>query len=136
MHKYVQTPYLLNVRKLNLNIYDIYFRESKIIRTMVPCVIRKKAVPLQKFFKYRNMKSKEQLKRDSGKVLRSLRYKKSEEAEVKLTQADIAYSSGISVRYYNELENGKKLPTIDSLMKIAESYKMSLSDICKQIEEY
>lgn len=103
---------------------------------MVPCVIRKKAVPLQKFFKYRNMKSKEQLKRDSGKVLRSLRYKKSEEAEVKLTQADIAYSSGISVRYYNELENGKKLPTIDSLMKIAESYKMSLSDICKQIEEY
>lgn len=104
--------------------------------TIVPCNARKKAVPLQKFFKIHDMKSKELLKRDSGNVLRSLRYKKSEEADVKLTQADIAYSSGISVRYYNELENGKKLPTIDSLMKIAESYKMTLSEICKQIEEY
>ncbi len=99
-------------------------------------LISQKSSIFAKNFKYRNMKSKEQLKRDTGKVLRSLRYKKSEEAEVKLTQADIAYSSGISVRYYNELENGKKLPTIDSLMKIAESYKMTLSDICKQIEEY
>lgn len=89
-----------------------------------------------KNFEENGMKTKEQLKRDTGKVLRSLRYKKSDEAEVKLTQADIAYSSGISVRYYNELENGKKLPTIDSLMKIAETYKMTLSEICKQIEQF
>ncbi len=69
-------------------------------------------------------------------VLRSLRTKKSKEEDVNLTQADIAYDAGISVRYYNKLENAKTIPTIDTLMKIAGTYKMSLSDICKQIEEY
>ena len=74
--------------------------------------------------------------RDTGVILRSLRTKESQEAEVNLTQADIAYGAGISVRYYNKLENGKTIPTIDTLTKIAGTYKMSLSEICKQIEEY
>lgn len=63
------------------------------------------------------MKSKEQLKRDTALVLRQLREK-------------------ISVRYYNKLEGGKTLPTIDTLSKIANAYKMTLSDLCKLIEEY
>lgn len=83
-----------------------------------------------------NMKTKERLQRDTALVLRSLRTKKSKEEDVNLTQADIAYDAGISVRYYNKLENAKTIPTIDTLMKIAGTYKMSLSDICKQIEEY
>ena len=82
------------------------------------------------------MKSKEQLKRDTALVLRQLREKKSEEDEVKITQSDIAEYAEISVRYYNKLEGGKTLPTIDSLSKIANAYKMTLSDLCKLIEEY
>ena len=91
---------------------------------------------MQKFFKIGIMKTKEQLKRDTSSVLKSLRSKKSQEEEIRLTQEDVAYGAGISVRYYNDLENGKKLPTLDTLMKIAYSYKMTLADICKQIEEY
>lgn len=82
------------------------------------------------------MKSKEQLKRDTASVLKSLRSKKSQEEDVRLTQEDLAYGAGISVRYYNDLENGKKLPTLEILMKIAYSYRMTLAEICKQIEEY
>ena len=81
------------------------------------------------------MKSKEQLKLDTAKVLKSLR-KKSQEEDVRLTQEDLAYDAGISVRYYNDIENGKKLPTLEVLMKIAYAYKMSLAELCKQIEEY
>lgn len=87
-------------------------------------------------FQIRNMKTKEQLKHDTSSVLKSLRSKKSQEEEIRITQEDVAYDAGISVRFYNDLENGKKLPTIDTLMKIAYSYKMTLADICKQIEEY
>lgn len=82
-----------------------------------------------------NMKSKALLMRHTALVLRSLRTKNSQEG-LNLTQTDVANEAGISVRYYNDLENGKKLPTLDTLMKIAESYKMTLADICKQIEEY
>lgn len=81
------------------------------------------------------MKSKEQLKLDTAEVLKSLR-KKSQEEDVRLTQEDLAYEAGISVRYYNDLENGKKLPTLEVLMRIAYAYKMTLAEICKQIEEY
>lgn len=81
------------------------------------------------------MKSKEQLKLDTAKVLKSLR-KKSQEEDVRLTQEDLAYDAGISVRYYNDIENGKKLPTLEVLMKIAYAYKISLAELCKQIEEY
>ena len=82
------------------------------------------------------MKSKELLMRDTALVLRSLRRTKSESGIAELTQAEIAYSAGISVRYYNKLENGKTLPTIDTLSRIAESYHISLSEISKLIEEY
>ena len=82
------------------------------------------------------MKTKEQLMRHTALVLRGLRTKKSQEAELNLTQTDIAQDAGISVRYYNKLENAKTLPTIETLMKIAETYKMSLAEICQQIEEY
>lgn len=82
------------------------------------------------------MKSKELLMRDTALVLRLLRRKNSESGMTDLTQADIANSAGISVRYYNKLENGKTLPTIDTLSRIAESYHLSLSEISKLIEEY
>ena len=82
------------------------------------------------------MKSKELLMRDTALVLRLLRRTNSESGMTDLTQADVANSAGISVRYYNKLENGKTLPTIDTLSRIAESYHLSLSEISKLIEEY
>lgn len=81
------------------------------------------------------MKTKVRLKKDVGIVLRGLRYQKSVEADVKLTQNDIANESGVSLRYYNKLENGLSMPTIDALLKIASIYDMTLSELCKLIEE-
>ena len=82
------------------------------------------------------MKTKEKLMHDTGAVLRNMRDKKSKEDDVRLTQSDIADYAGLSVRYYNKMENGKTIPTIDTLMKIANAYKTTLTEICKQIEEY
>jgi transcriptional regulator with XRE-family HTH domain len=82
-----------------------------------------------------NMKTKVRLKKDVGIVLRGLRHQKSVEADVKLTQSDIANDSGLSLRYYNKLENGLAIPTIDVLLKIANIYDMTLSDLCKLIED-
>ena len=82
------------------------------------------------------MKTKEMLMRDTAQVLKNLRQQKSQENDLKLTQEDVALGANISVRYYNKLENGKTLPTLDTLMKIADSYKIALADICKLIEEY
>lgn len=81
------------------------------------------------------MKTKVRLKKDVGIVLRGLRHQKSVEADVKLTQSDIANDSGLSLRYYNKLENGLSIPTIDVLLKIANIYDMTLSELCKLIEE-
>lgn len=81
------------------------------------------------------MKSKDKLMQDTGTVLKMLRERKSKEDEMKLTQNELAEYAGMSVRYYNKLEKGKSIPTIDTLMKIAEAYKMTLSEICRMIEE-
>ena len=98
------------------------------------CIYKKSCTFAQNFGV--DMKSKELLMRDTALVLRLLRRKNSESRMTDLTQADIANSAGISVRYYNKLENGKTLPTIDTLSRIAESYHLSLSEISKLIEEY
>ena len=98
------------------------------------CICKKSCTFAQNFGV--DMKSKELLMRDTALVLRLLRRKNSESGMTDLTQADIANSAGISVRYYNKLENGKTLPTIDTLSRIAESYHLSLSEISKLIEEY
>lgn len=82
------------------------------------------------------MKTKEELKKHTGLVLRQLREKQRQDEGINLTQVDIASGAGLSVRYYNKLENGKTIPTIDTLLKIADAYKMTLADICKLIEEY
>ncbi len=74
-----------------------------------------------------------ELKKKIGMVLRDLR--KTNE-DLALTQSEIADYAGVSLRYYNYLENGKKMPTIETLSKIASVYKMKLSEVCKLIEEY
>lgn len=80
----------------------------------------------------------DKLKRVIGLVLRNLResHNQSVSKEERLTQSDIADFAGLSTRYYNYLENGQKMPTIETLIKIAEAYKMPLSELCKHIENY
>ena len=80
----------------------------------------------------------DRLKKVIGLVLRNLResHNQSVIKEESLTQSDIADFAGLSTRYYCSLENGKKMPSIDTLAKIAEAYKMPLSELCKHIENY
>lgn len=82
------------------------------------------------------MKTKEQLKKDTANVLKNLRIQAAKEVGFRLTQADVANDASLSVRHYNDLENARKLATIDTLMKIAYSYKITLAELCKLIEEY
>lgn len=65
------------------------------------------------------------LKNKIGVALRKLRLSQ----EGKLSQEDIADYSGISTRYYCDLENGKKMPSIKVLINIARTYKLSLAEL-------
>ena len=47
----------------------------------------------------------------------------------------IADEIGISVRYYHDLETGKKMPTLAVIEAIASVYQMKLSQLCRLIEE-
>lgn len=53
----------------------------------------------------------------------------------KITQQEIADEIGISVRYYHDLETGKKMPTLAVIEAIASVYQMKLSQLCRLIEE-
>ncbi len=70
------------------------------------------------------------LKSKIGFNLRKLRIMQ----DGKLSQADVADYADISTRYYCDIENGKKLPSLYVLYKIAKSYKMSLSELIQLLE--
>lgn len=55
--------------------------------------------------------------------------------DVKLTQKDVADEADLSLRFYQDLESGKKTPSLKTVEKIAHAYSMKLSDLCKIIEE-
>lgn len=56
-------------------------------------------------------------------------------SEIKITQQEIADEIGISVRYYHDLETGKKMPTLAVIDSIASVYQMKLSELCRLIED-
>ena len=56
-------------------------------------------------------------------------------SEIKLTQKDIADEANLSIRFYQDLESGKKTPSLETVEKIAHAHSMKLSDLCKIIEE-
>lgn len=56
-------------------------------------------------------------------------------SELKLTQRDVAEEAGVSLRYYQSLEAGKKMPSLDTLDKLARAHSMRLSELCRIIEE-
>lgn len=72
----------------------------------------------------------EDLKNKIGIGLRRLRLYQ----EGKLSQEEIADYSGISTRYYCDLENGKKLPSIKVLLNIAKTYKMTLAELIQLLD--
>lgn len=55
--------------------------------------------------------------------------------DVKLTQKDVADEADLSLRFYQDLESGKKRPSLETVEKIAHAHSMKLSDLCKIIEE-
>lgn len=55
--------------------------------------------------------------------------------DVKLTQKDVADEADLSIRFYQDLESGKKRPSLETVEKIARALSMKLSDLCKIIEE-
>ncbi len=58
-----------------------------------------------------------------GKRIGELRERK------KLTAEQLAYQNGISKGYLSDIENGKRLPTLLMLQKIAKALGVSLRDL-------
>ncbi len=81
------------------------------------------------------MKTEKQLLTSIGSVLYSKRLSLASDG-IKVTQEDIAFNAGLSTRQYGNLERGKAMPTLYTLMKIAPTLQLSLSELCKQIEEF
>jgi len=65
-----------------------------------------------------------------GDVLRKIRMSQDDH----LTQSDVADGAGISARYYEYLELGQKMPSVEVMMKIARAYKMSFSEFAKSFD--
>ena len=71
-----------------------------------------------------------------GLILRDLRLKKSLVENARhISQEEIAVAAQVSVRYYHDLENGKRMPTLEVDERIAKAYGMKLSEFCKAMEE-
>lgn len=64
-----------------------------------------------------------------SKVLRHLRNSR------KVSQQDISLTTGIDRAFISEIENGKKIPSLETLIKITEYFKISLSDFFKLVEK-
>lgn len=52
-----------------------------------------------------------------------------------LTQEDMAYGSGLSVRHYQQLEAGGGNPTLKTIFSVASMFKLSASELLKKSEE-
>jgi len=64
-----------------------------------------------------------------SKVLRHLRN------STNVSQQDISLTTGIDRAFISEIENGKKIPSLETLIKITDYFKISLSDFFKLVEE-
>lgn len=58
-----------------------------------------------------------------GKSILKLRLKKGD------NQADTAYGARLQPYYISQIENGKRMPTIETLIKLANYFEVSLSAI-------
>lgn len=65
----------------------------------------------------------DELKDRIGKCLLKLRLKRGE------NQADVAYGARLQPYYISQIENGKRVPTIETLVKLANYFEVPLSTI-------
>lgn len=75
-----------------------------------------------------------EMKKRIGLALRDLRavYRVDGHA---LSQQEVADLAQISARYYHDLENGTRMPSIDVFEKVAHAFNLPLSELCKKVEE-
>ena len=55
---------------------------------------------------------------------------------LRVTQQEIADESDITLRYYQSLETGKRMPSLAVVERIAKAFGMKLSELCALVEEY
>lgn len=74
------------------------------------------------------------MKTTIGLVLRELRAQRASEGHA-VSQQEIADCAQISVRYYHDLENGKRMPSLEVAERVARALGVSLGEFCVRIEE-
>jgi transcriptional regulator with XRE-family HTH domain len=65
-----------------------------------------------------------------GKNIRSIRLDKG------IKQFELAKKAGISISYLCEIENGKSVPSLKTLLKIAKALKVDCSVLIQQSQEF
>lgn len=74
------------------------------------------------------------MKRRIGLTLRELRAVYDINGH-RASQQDIADAAQISIRYYHDLENGTRMPSLDTVEKLAAAFGLSLSAFCQRLEK-
>lgn len=64
-----------------------------------------------------------------GEELRSVREKAG------MTQEDLAFEADLSRQYISDLENGKKCPTVNTLIRLCRTLGVSASAIIRRVED-
>lgn len=77
-----------------------------------------------------------ELQKKIGCVILNLRQNMHSQGGVRITQQDIADEADITLRYYQLLEAGEKMPTLSVAEKIAKAFNLKLSEFCVLVEEY
>lgn len=70
----------------------------------------------------------DELKTAFGRAVKALR------TERGLTQETLAYESGVDRSYLSELENGRKMPSLDTVFRLATALGLSASDLIADVE--
>ncbi len=76
------------------------------------------------------------LQKKIGCVILNLRQNMRSQGGLKITQQDIADEADITLRYYQSLEAGNRLPSLAVAERIARAFNMKLSEFCALVEEY
>ena len=76
------------------------------------------------------------LQKKIGCVILNLRQNMKSEGGVRITQQDIADEADITLRYYQSIETGKRMPSLGVVEKIARAFNMKLSEFCALVENY
>ena len=69
------------------------------------------------------------LQRELGDRIRERRH------ELELTQADLAFRSGIHYTYIGSLETGARNPSVDLLARLAKSLEIDLGDLLAGLQD-